>query len=58
MQNMVVCFFFFFIKVTAFELENYWCEPKSIEEIRQHSKHFNLPYGDSNGCWQTYGTVK
>ena len=45
-------------QVTAFQLENYWCEPKSIEEIRQHSKEYDLPFGDTQGCWSTISGVK
>ncbi len=34
------------------KLDDYWCEPKTIEQIREHSIQNKSPQGDiQNGCW-------
>ena len=37
-------------QILSLTINKYWCEHKSLEEIRQHSKQNNLPHGSSS-CW-------
>ena len=37
-------------QILSLTISKYWCDYKSLEEIRQHSRQNNLPHGSSS-CW-------
>ena len=37
-------------QILSLTISKYWCDYKSLQEIRQHSKQNNLPHG-STSCW-------
>ena len=34
-------------------LDNYWCDTKTLQQVRKHSINYNLPQGDYDSCWAT-----
>ena len=54
---IILSTFYAFGQITKLSLENYFCENKSLEEIYQHSREFNLTKGTTNGCWHSKGIV-
>ena len=48
-----ICLLYAFGQISKLELDDYFCEPKTLEEIRQHSIDNNLNEGTTEGCWTT-----
>ena len=44
-------------QITKLSLENYFCENKTLEEIYQHSREYNLTEGTRTGCWHSKGII-
>ena len=40
-------------QIYELELNNYWCDRKTIEEIRNHSVEIGSQTGEDDSCWQT-----
>ena len=48
-----ICLLYGFGQITRVQLSDYWCQEKSLSEIRQHSIDENLNHGTSVGCWKS-----
>eukprot|EP01084_Bolivina_argentea_P188642 324679_1 len=48
---LILCISYSIGQVSSIQLSNYWCKPKTLEEIRQHSKDNNLQHGQDLACW-------
>ena len=49
----IICCLYGFGQITQITLTNYWCQSKTIDEIKQHSIDNNLTYGTNEGCWKS-----
>ena len=49
----IVCVFYAIGQRLSLILDNYWCNPVTLDEIRQHSIDNNLQRGDDGSCWST-----
>ena len=48
-----VCAFYGFGQITKLNVTHYWCDRKTLDEIREHSIEYNLNHGTSDGCWKS-----
>eukprot|EP00485_Elphidium_margaritaceum_P007661 CAMPEP_0202699324 /NCGR_PEP_ID=MMETSP1385-20130828/12549_1 /ASSEMBLY_ACC=CAM_ASM_000861 /TAXON_ID=933848 /ORGANISM="Elphidium margaritaceum" /LENGTH=86 /DNA_ID=CAMNT_0049356237 /DNA_START=61 /DNA_END=317 /DNA_ORIENTATION=+ len=48
-----ICILYGFGQILSLQLESYFCEPKTLQEITQHSLENALNHGTNEGCWTT-----
>ena len=48
----LLCLFYSIGQIVSLTIDNYWCQKRTLQEIRIHSKENDLPYG-SDDCWSS-----
>ena len=51
MTVLFLCISYAIAQISTLQLDDYWCEPITLQEIRKHSIEYGLDHGETQECF-------